>query len=281
MYLGAHMSIAGGVHNALQEAYELNCTALQIFTKSNNRWKSKDLTQTQINLFDEYRNKTKIDRIISHTGYLINLANPKENWAKSMESMELEIVRAEQLGIPYLVLHPGSHLGKGETYGIKRIADSLNQLIDKYLGYKLKILLETTAGQGTNLGCSFEQLRDIIALINQQDMFGICFDTCHVFAAGYDLRTEESYGKTFFHFDHVLGIDNLLAFHLNDSKTPFNSKRDRHEHIGKGEIGLEPFRYLMNDKRFKQVPMILETPKENGSASDETNLSVLKSLVEN
>ena len=281
MYLGAHMSIAGGVHNALDDAKKADCTAVQLFTKSNNRWKSKDLTDKEINLFNQYRQKTGINQIISHAGYLINLANPSENWSKSMESMDLEMVRAEQLSIPYLVLHPGSHLKEGEEYGIKRIADSLNELTDKYSDYKLKILLETTAGQGTNLGYTFEQLRDIIALLDRQDMFGICYDTCHTFAAGYDLRTEESYENVFVHFDKVLGIKNLMAFHLNDSKTPFNSKRDRHEHIGKGEMGIEPFRYLMNDQRFKSVLMVLETPKENGLDSDVANLSLLKSLIKN
>ena len=281
MYLGAHMSIAGGVHNALDDAAKANCTAVQLFTKSNNRWSAKDLTEKEINLFNEYRDKTKIDQIISHTGYLINLANPSENWVKSMDSMDLEIVRAEQLGIPYLVLHPGSHLGNGEEYGLKRIADSLNELLDKYPGYKVKILLETTAGQGTNLGYTFEQLRDIMGMLKKQDSFGICFDTCHTFAAGYDLRTKESYEQVFLHFDKILGIKNLMAFHLNDSKTPFNCKRDRHEHIGRGEMGIEPFRFLMNDERFKSVPMVLETPKEDGLDSDVVNLTVLKSLIEN
>jgi len=280
MYLGAHMSIAGGVHNALDAAGKINCTAVQLFTKSNNRWKSKDLTEQDINLFNEYREKTKIDQIISHTGYLINLANPSENWAKSMGSMDLEMVRAEQLSIPYLVLHPGSHLGEGEQYGLKRIADSLNELTAQYPDYKVKILLETTAGQGTNLGYTFEHLRDIIAMVNNQDRFGVCFDTCHTFSAGYDLRSKETYEKVFSQFDKILGIKKLMAFHLNDSKTPFNSKRDRHEHIGKGEMGIEPFRFLMNDQRFKSIPMVLETPKDNGLDSDVDNLSLLKSLIE-
>ena len=280
MYLGAHMSIAGGVEKAIELGSSINCSAIQLFTKNNNQWKAKPLTDQSVSVFHHTWVQSGIEKIVAHTGYLINLANPGENWVKSMDSMELEIVRAERLGIPYLVMHPGSHLGEGEEYGLKRIADSLNTLMGKYPDYKLVILLETTAGQGTNMGYTFEHLARIMDMLGQPERYGICLDTCHMFSAGYDLRTEKGYNETFDTFDRVLGIDKIKAIHLNDSKTGFASRKDRHEHIGKGTLGLEPFRFLLNDPRLKHIPMVLETPKDKNLTEDKENLKILYSLID-
>ncbi len=280
MYLGAHMSIAGGVEKAIELGSSINCSAIQLFTKNNNQWKAKPLTDQSVSVFHHTWVQSGIEKIVAHTGYLINLANPGENWVKSMDSMELEIVRAERLGIPYLVMHPGSHLGEGEEYGLKRIADSLNTLMGKYPDYKLVILLETTAGQGTNMGYTFEHLARIMDMLGQPERYGICLDTCHIFSAGYDLRTEKGYNETFDTFDRVLGIDKIKAIHLNDSKTGFASRKDRHEHIGKGTLGLEPFRFLLNDPRLKHIPMVLETPKDKNLTEDKENLKILYSLID-
>lgn len=279
MYIGAHMSISGGVHKAVELADSIGCTAVQLFTKNNNQWKSKPLTDMEIEQFKSVWKSSGVKMIVAHTGYLINLANPSENWEKSMESMELEMIRADQLGIAYLVLHPGSHLGNGEDWGIKKIADSLNSLYAKHPELTVMVLLETTAGQGTNLGYTFEQLDRIIKLTDQPSRFGICFDTCHVFASGYDIKSVCGYEDTIAKFDKILGLDNLKAFHLNDSKYEFATKVDRHENIGEGTLGLEPFRMILNDKRFKEIPMLLETPKENDLENDIKNLAALKSLI--
>lgn len=281
MYLGAQMSVAGGVHRAIERGQSIECTAIQLFTKSNNRWMSKDLTEKEIEQFQNTWSKSPVKKIVAHTGYLINLAGEAENWHKSMDSMEDELVRAHQLGISWLVLHPGSHLGKGEEYGLKRIAESLNTITGKHPENPVKILLETTAGQGTNLGYTFEQLAQILQMVKEPERYGICFDTCHTFCAGYELRTEKGYHETFEQFDAVLGLKILMAFHLNDSKTGLGTRRDRHEHIGKGELGLEPFRFLLNDPRFKEIPMVLETPKDEETlAEDIENLHVLHSLIQ-
>lgn len=280
MYLGAHMSISGGLHRAIQLGDSINCGAIQLFTKNNNRWMSKELTEEEISLFKETWSGSGVKKIVAHTGYLINLANPTDNLQKSMDSMDLEIRRAEQLGIPYLVLHPGSHLGQGEKEGIRRISDSLNMLVGRYPDYKVKILLETAAGQGTNIGYKFEHIAEILEQVDDLSHYGVCFDTCHSFSAGYDLRSEEVYNQTFESFDKLIGLKYLEVIHLNDSKTGLGSRRDRHEMIGEGELGIEPFRLLMNDQQFKDIPMILETPKEDGLESDQKNLNILYSLID-
>ena len=279
MYLGAHMSIAGGLHMSVQLGDSIGCTAIQLFTKSSNRWISKELTQEDILLFKDGWAESGVEKIAAHTGYLINLANPTENWQKSMDSMDSEIRRAQQLGIRYLVLHPGSHLGQGEKDGIRRIADSLNTLVGRYPEYEVKILLETAAGQGTNLGYRFEHIAEILEKLDLRDRYGVCFDTCHVFSAGYDLRSQEAYNQTFDSFDKVIGLENLDLIHLNDSKTELGSRRDRHESIGEGELGIEPFRLIMNDQRLKNIPMVLETPKDDGLESDRKNLDILRNLI--
>ena len=281
LLIGAHMSISGGVFNAILAGEELDCTTIQIFTKNNNQWKAKELTQADVDKFFEQQKRTEISPIVGHNGYLINLASPKEDiFAMSRESMLVELQRAEKLGLPYLVMHPGSHLGTGEEGGIKKIAGAINWLHQKTKGYKVKICLETTAGQGSTLGYKFEQLAEIIELVKENQRLGVCYDTCHTFAAGYDVRTKKAYQNTFNEFDKVIGLSRLKVIHLNDAIKDLGSRVDRHTHIGEGKIGLEGFRLLMNDKRWEEVPKILETPKEKGTAKDIENLNRLRNLAE-
>jgi deoxyribonuclease-4 len=280
LLIGAHMSISGGVFNAILAGEELGCTTIQIFTKNNNQWKAKELTQAEVDKFFQHQRRTKISPIVGHNGYLINLASPKDDiFAMSKESMLVELQRAEKLGLPYLVMHPGSHLGTGEKEGIKKIAGAINWLHQKTKGYKVKICLETTAGQGNTLGYKFEQLAEIIDLVKDNERLAVCYDTCHTFAAGYDIRTKVTYQNTFKEFDKVIGLSRLKVMHLNDAVKDLGSRVDRHTHIGEGKIGLEGFALLMNDKRWEKVPKILETPKEGGTARDLKNLKVLRSLI--
>jgi len=277
MNLGAHMSISGGLHLAFDRGEEATCSIIQIFTKNATQWKAKPLTDEDKKKFLETWEKSSIKTVMAHDSYLINLASPDEKtYEKSVEAFAIELGRAEFLNIPYLIMHPGAHMGRGEKFAIRRVAESFNRLIEEGKASKTIILIETTAGQGTNIGYRFEHIRDIIALVKDQARFGACFDTCHAFAAGYDLRDEKSFEKTFDEFDRIVGLDRLYAFHLNDSKHDLGSKKDRHEHIGKGFLGLEPFRLLLNDKRFKNHPMSLETPKEE--EMDVTNLQTLRGL---
>jgi deoxyribonuclease-4 len=280
LLIGAHMSIAGGVFNAILAGEELGCTTIQIFTKNNNQWKAKELTSAEVDKFFEHQKRTGISPIVGHNGYLINLASPKNDvFALSQESMLVELQRAEKLDLPYLVMHPGSHLGTGEKEGIKKIVGAINWLHQKTPRYKVTICLETTAGQGSTLGYKFEQLTQIIELVKENRRLGVCYDTCHTFAAGYDIRTKKTYQDTFKEFDKVIGLSRLKVFHLNDAIKELGSRVDRHTHIGEGKIGLEGFRLLMNDKRWEKIPKILETPKEGGTAKDIKNLKVLRSLV--
>ena len=278
--LGAHMSIEGGVFNAPLRGKKIGCDVIQIFTKNNNRWESKKITDKEITAFKENLERTGIKAVASHDAYLINLASPnKDVYKKSLIAFYDEMQRAEALGLPYLVFHPGAHLGEGEDMGVKQIADSINLLLSKKPKINLILLLETTAGQGTNIGWRFEQLAKIINLIEQKEKIGVCIDTCHIFAAGYDITTEKGYTKTFEEFDKIIGLKRLRLFHINDSKKGLASRVDRHEHIGKGMLGLSAFRMLMNDKRFKDIPMILETPKGKEMEEDKINLSTLRSLI--
>ncbi len=280
LLIGAHMSISGGVFNAILSGEELGCTAIQIFTKNSNQWKAKELTQGEVDEFFRHQKRTKISPIVGHNGYLINLASPKEDvFAMSKQAMLVELERAEKLGLPYLVMHPGSHLGTGENQGIEKIASAINWLHQRTEGYRVKICLETTAGQGSNLGHKFEQLAEIIQRVRENQRLAICYDTCHTFAAGYDIRTKSAYQATFKEFDSVIGLSRLKVIHVNDALKDLGSRVDRHAHIGLGKIGLEGFRLLMNDDRFEKVPKIIETPKEGGMAKDKKNLRVLRSLV--
>ncbi len=273
------MSISGGVHLSLERGRSIGCNAVQLFVKSSNQWKAKPLSPEDIGLFREKSREYSPGSIMAHTSYLINIASPdRELLEKSKAALLVEVERSETLGIPWLVLHPGSHRGSGEEAGIKSIAKSLNQLFKRTAGYTNSILLETTAGQGNTIGHTFEQLAAIMEQIVDKERIGICFDTCHTFAACYDLTTQKSYNSVFKSFDEILGIDNLKAFHLNDSLGALCSRKDRHAGIGKGEMGIEPFRFLMNDSRFSNIPMVLETPKGPDLKEDVENLALLRSL---
>ncbi len=277
MYLGAHVSISGGVNKAPANGVQLGCEAIQIFTKNQMQWRAKPLTPAEIESYREEFEKSDLHVAVSHDSYLINLGSPEEaKLGQSLLSFEDEVERCEQLGVPYLVFHPGSHVGSGEKAGLETIAASLNQVLKKQKGYRTQLLLETTAGQGSNLGYRFEQLAEIIGMVKENDRLGICVDSCHIFAAGYDIRNRTVYEETFQQFDSIIGISKIKAFHLNDSKKGLASKVDRHEHIGEGAIGLEAFRLIVNDDRFHGLPMLLETP--GGDAEYEKNLRVLKEL---
>ena len=279
---GAHMSIAGGFDKALERGIKIDCRTIQIFTKNNNQWKAKEITDKDLHRFLDLFNKSGISPVIAHDSYLINLASPEpELHQKSMESFFQEMERCNKLRIPYLVFHPGAHRGSGEKAALKKIAQSLNLLLKKGKELKVSLLLETTAGQGTSLGYKFEHFAEIIKMVRRKKSIGVCVDTCHIFAAGYDITTQKGYKKTFETFNKLIGLDKLKVFHLNDSKKKFGSRVDRHEHIGKGFLGLNPFRFLVNDKRFKNVPKILETPKGPDLKEDVDNLKVLKKLINN
>jgi deoxyribonuclease-4 len=279
--LGAHFSIAKGLHHALYEAEKYGCTALQIFTKNTITWKERILTQEEINRFDRVRKQTGITSIVSHTSYLINLATPeRKKHVMSCNALKQELIRSSTLDIPFVVLHPGAHLGKGKEKGIEKVALSINEIFAQTPDIQIRLLLETTAGQGSGLGHTFEQLASTMEKIEKQNRVGICLDTSHVFAAGYDIRTPASYRKVTDAFDEIIGLENLYVIHLNDSKKELGSRVDRHEHIGKGYIGIKAFELLMNDMRFEKIPKIIETPKQkDGSDTDKMNLNRLRSLV--
>ena len=279
-YVGAHMSIAGGLHLAPERGAKAGCGVIQIFTQNSNQWRGKMPTDSDIALFREKWAAAGLHEIVSHDIYLINLAAAAgEVRDKSLASFKVEMERCSRLGIEKIVMHPGSHLGDGEESGIKRICEAFDLLISTTPDYTGRILLETTAGQGTNLGYSFEHLRSIIDGSAFPDRFAVCFDTCHTFAAGYDTTQKESYERVMSDFDRIIGIDRLQCFHINDSKKGLSSHVDRHEHIGLGAMGLEPFRFILNDPRFTTIPKILETPKGDNDEMDKINLKVLRGLI--
>jgi len=279
--LGAHESIAGGVEKALARGQEVGCETVQIFVKSPNRWQSKPLAPGNITAFKAAVEETGIWPVFAHSLYLVNLATPDDVlWQKSLDALSDDLERCEQLGLPGLVLHPGSHRGAGEAAGLARIVAALDEIHSRLPGYGVQVWLETTAGQGDHLGYTFEQLRAMLDGTPEPERLGICFDTAHAFAAGYELRSREGYETTWAEFEAILGLDRLKAVHLNDSKKGLGSRVDRHEHIGKGLLGLEPFRFLLNDPRFTEVPMTLETDKGPDLAEDRQNLAVLRSLFE-
>jgi deoxyribonuclease-4 len=274
------MSIAGGVGNALLDGKKVDCDAIQIFTKSSRQWAAKPYTKEEVEHFRINQKETGIATVIAHDSYLLNLGSPDAGLRKrSVAAFIDELERCEVLGVTNLVAHPGAHVGAGEAEGIKLIAKSLDEIHKSCPGYKVKVTLEITAGQGSNLGYRFEQIASMIDATRESDRIRVCFDTEHAFAAGYDIRTKEGYERTFTEFDEAIGIDRLAAFHLNDSKKEFHSRVDRHEHIGKGYIGVEAFRLLLNDERFWGLPMCLETPKGPELAEDRENLTLLRSLI--
>jgi deoxyribonuclease-4 len=278
MLLGAHMSIAGGVFNALLEGERVGCTTIQIFTKSSNQWRAKELADEELARYHNEQKRTGISPVIAHDSYLINLASPDSALLiKSREAFLEEMNRCEKLKIPFLVTHPGSHMGQGDDEGLKKVAESLDWLHERTDGFKVKVALECTAGQGTNLGYRFEHLARIIDLSAQKDRVRICIDTCHLFGAGYDISASESYEKTISEFNRIIGLKRLVVIHINDSKKGLGSRVDRHEHVGKGLIGKKAFGFVMNDKRFEKIPKLLETPKDNDM--DKVNLGILRRLA--
>jgi len=279
MLLGAHVSISGCISNAPARGEKIGCNVIQIFTKNQMQWQANDLSPDRITKFKSGLKQSSIYSVLAHDSYLINLGSPDpELLKKSRIAFRKEIERAEALGIPFLVFHPGAHTGAGAEHGLETIADSLNFLFDNYQSAKIKLLLENTAGQGSNLGYRFEQLAGIMGKVNNSERLGVCFDTAHAFAAGYDLRSEDSFQRTMNELDQIIGLDKLMAFHLNDSKKGLGSRVDRHEHIGKGTLGLQAFKFIINDMRFMHLPKVLETP---GNEHDfKNNLDLLKSLIE-
>jgi deoxyribonuclease IV len=279
--LGAHFSIAGGLHKALYTARDYGCTAVQIFTKNASTWKERTLTDQDIETFDRARQETGITAIASHTAYLINLGSPeKKKFDRACTALTHEVTRSFQLGIPWVVHHPGAHMAAGETAGIERIAEGINRVLHESRDNGPLLLLETCAGQGTTLGHTFEQLAAIAEKVEKGERLGFCLDTCHIFAAGYDIRTEAAYHKTMTAFDKVLGLDRLKVIHLNDALRELGSRVDRHDHIGKGKIGPEGFSLIMNDERLTHIPKILETPKKEGGVDwDRKNLDFLLAML--
>jgi deoxyribonuclease-4 len=279
---GAHMSIAGGLHHAVLAAQKYQCDTVQLFTKNASQWVGRVPPEDEVRLFRKLLRQSRLRFPMAHDSYLINLASPDDVlYRKSIEAFVDEMHRAEQLGLRYLVTHPGACLDSSEDSGLNRVAAALDEVHARCAGFRVMVLLETTAGQGTTLGHRFEHLGRILSLVRQPERLGVCFDTCHVFAAGYALYPEPEYRATMRAFDRAVGLSRLRAFHVNDSLKPFGSRVDRHAHIGRGEIGLEAFRLLVNDRRFRHRPMILETPKEEaGNAEmDAVNLGVLRGLV--
>lgn len=279
--LGAHESIAGGIYRALDRALSVGCDSVQIFVKSNRSWAARPLSDQEIARFKSRVAETGIAPVVAHTSYLLNLAAPEQElWLRSRDTLIVELERCEALGVPYLVLHPGSHMGAGDQEGLKRVAKALGEVHAATRGFRTQILLETTAGQGTNLGYAFEHLAWLLENVPQGDRLGVCLDTCHVFAAGYELRTPEGYAATMEAFERLIGFDRLKALHLNDSQYDLGSRKDRHEHIGKGWIGLDGFRNVLNDPRLAGLPGLLETDKSPDLHEDAENLAVLRSLIE-
>jgi len=279
--LGAHMSIAGGIFNAPERGVAATCNVIQIFTQNSNQWRGKAVSDTDAMLFREKMASSGISEAVSHDIYLINLAAaPGEVRDKSLIAFGEELERCARLGIKKIVMHPGSHNGDGESVGIRRVCEAFDDLFTQVPQFKGKVLLENTAGQGTNLGHRFEHLKAIIEGSSFRERFGVCFDTCHAFASGYPISERDGFLRTFDELDKAVGLSALQAFHLNDSKKGLGCKVDRHEHIGAGALGLDAFRFIMNDARFAAVPKFIETPKGDDDEMDRVNLTLLRSLVE-
>jgi deoxyribonuclease-4 len=278
--LGSHMSVAGGMHTAFARARRAGCTAMQVFTKNNTRWSAKPYSTDDIKAYAAAREETPSLPVVAHASYLINLcAVSPSTLERSRAALADELHRCEDLHILGLVVHPGAHMGAGENEGIRAIAASLDAAHRQASGFHTLTILETTAGQGSSLGYRFEHLRDIIGLVDEPHRIAVCLDTCHVFAAGYDISTVQGWERTLREFDEVIGFHRLAVVHVNDSKRPLGSRLDRHDHIGKGVMGLTPFRMLMNDLRLANVPKILETEKSEDLHEDIENMTLLRSLI--
>jgi deoxyribonuclease IV len=276
---GAHFSTRRGMHNTIAAATALDCGTLQLFTKNAAHWSANPLTDEEITAFRRAASASPLKHLTAHDAYVINLASPNEvTYTKSVAAFADELERAEALGLDYVVTHPGSHTGSGEDAGLTRVIAGYDEALARCPGLKVRVLLETTAGQGTALGYRFEHLAAILQRAKSADRMDVCFDTCHVFAAGYALASESDYASTFQQFDDVVGLSRLKLFHVNDSAKPFGSRVDRHASIGQGEVGIDAFRRLVTDPRFRHLPMILETPKEDddGNDMDAVNLATLR-----
>ena len=285
--VGAHMSVAGGTYKALQRGKEVGCTVVQVFTKNASQWAAKPISEEDAALFKSTCSETGYVAadLVAHDSYLINLASPDDAlWEKSLQAFGHELDRCATLGIPGLVTHAGAHMGSGEERGLERIAAGLDRVLTERPGQNVMVLLETTAGQGTCLCYSFEHLASVLGMLpgDHRNRVGVCWDTCHLFAAGIDFTDDYKYERMVESFDRIVGLDKLKAIHMNDSKKGLGSRVDRHDHIGQGALGLEPFRYIMNDPRLAHLPKILETPKGNAgeeTANDMMNLQALRGLV--
>jgi deoxyribonuclease-4 len=280
--LGAHMSIAGGYYKAVEAARRVGCDCVQLFTKNNNQWRAKGITDEDAARFQAALAANKISHPLAHDSYLINLASPDPTlWKRSVEAFVVEMRRAERLGIPYVVTHPGAHTTSSEAAGIAAVVRALDEVHRQTPSLSARCLLETTAGQGTCLGWRFEHLAAILDGVRDPDRLGVCVDTCHVFAAGYAMGTEKEYKATLRALDKTVGLGLVRAIHLNDSARPLGSRVDRHAHIGRGQMGTAPFQFLLNDRRLGKVPMYLETPKgnEKGKDLDAINLRTLRGLI--
>lgn len=280
LLLGAHMSIAGGTPKAIERGASIGCTAIQIFLKNANQWHAKAIGAEEASEFRERMAAGPVHIAFAHDSYLVNLGSPSDPlFEKSVAALTDEVERAALLGVPFVVLHPGAPIDHGEEFGLARISAGLTRVLDATKGAAVRLTLENTAGQGSHLGYRFEQLAAMIEGASDPQRLGVCFDTCHAFAAGYDLRTPETYAETMRAFDAAVGLDRLLAIHLNDTRKDLGSRVDRHEHIGQGMLGLEAFRFIMNDPRLAAVPKVLETPKGEDMKEDVENMAVLIGLL--
>lgn len=278
--LGSHIPTIGGVAKAIDRGVGIGCTAMQIFVKNNMQWFAKPFSDEEVKAFTHHPLRSKLKIVIAHAGYLINLGVEKsENHEKSLRSLGEELVRCDQLEIPYLILHPGSHLGAGVEKGIRCVVQSLNTIHAEHPKIKTRIALETTAGQGSCLGARFEELAKILAGVKAPERLLICLDTAHVFAAGYDLSEKNGAQKVFQQFDNIIGLQQLCALHINESKAALGSRIDRHENLGQGKIGLEAFRWIMNARALATIPKILETPKGKDLTEDIAAMKLLRSFV--
>ena len=278
--LGSHVPTVGGAAAAIERGVGIGCTAMQIFVKNNMQWFAKPLSDDDVAAFTGHPLRAKLGAIVAHAGYLINLGvEGTENHEKSLRSLSDEMLRCEQLGIRSLVLHPGSHLGKGEDHGIACVVRNLDRLHAEHSGIKARIALEITAGQGACLGARFEEIASILSGVKDEKRLEVCFDTAHAFAAGYDLSAPKGAEQVFAEFDRVIGLRRLSVLHLNDSKVALASRVDRHDNLGKGLIGLETFRWIMNAQELERIPKLLETPKGKDLAEDIEAMALLRGFV--
>src|SRR5262245_36221912 len=278
--LGAHQSIAGGLHRALERGREAGCEAVQLFTRSARQWAARPLADEEVRAFQRARSETAIAAVLAHDCYLFNLAAPDPVLrTRSVREMIAELERCERLGIPYLVSHPGAHGGAGEDAGLAHAARALGEVLGACRGFAATVALENTAGQGTQIGYRFEHLGRLMSDARDGDRLRVCVDTQHAFAAGYDLRSAAGYGAAVEALARAAGLERVVAFHLNDAKRGLGARVDRHEHIGAGALGVRAFRRLLRDPRFRGLPMCLETPKGDDLAEDRRNLAVLRGLL--